>query len=130
MATTSLAQLKEARAVKWILLVGSICGAIATIYKFSDVWDAWHLPRPVFLNEHQQSLQVIRADLTRLEIDYLQRAIASDQKNLRDLERDIQDAHTRNTEVADGLLELRDRLQESLRIHRDRLDALNVDRAH
>lgn len=47
-----------------------------------------------------------------------------DQKSLRDLLRDVQQLQSRNASVPETILDLQSRLEESLRINRDRLKIL------
>jgi hypothetical protein len=128
MAIPSLAQLKNSGLVKNMLLVSSICGAVVTIYNFGGIWDRLGLPRPVFVHEHQAHMDGLRNELRALEISYRERAIATDQKRLLEIERDILLIQSQRGSVPDGLLDMKGRLEESLRIDRERLATLTDDK--
>lgn len=120
----SISKIKDNPTVKKLLLVGSICGAIATIYNIGNIWNILGWPRPVFTPEYIGTVNDLQHRLRDFEIDYRRRAIMYDQKSLRDLLRDVQQLQSRNASVPETILDLQSRLEESLRINRDRLKIL------
>lgn len=120
----TIAKIKNSPTIKKLLMVGSICGALVTIYNVGNIWHVMGWPRPVFTPEFFISVNDLQHKLRDFEIDYRQRAILYDQKSLRDIQRDIQQLQSRNAPMPEAILDLQSRLEESLRLNRDRLKIL------
>lgn len=120
----TLSKIKDNHTVKKLLMVGSICGAVVAIYNLGNIWHMLGWPRPVFTPEYAITITELQHNLRDFEIDYRRRAIMYDQKSLRDLLRDIQQLQNRNSPVPEPILDLQTRLEESLRVNRDRLKIL------
>jgi hypothetical protein len=117
MLTTMIAKAKANKIKTTILTVASILGAVSTIWGFRTVYDGLGLPRPAFIGEHHE----LRYQLISLELDYRQRALRNDLKNLRESEQEIADLARRNVPVPDGLREYLQGLQDSISRNRDRI---------
>lgn len=121
---SNLAKLKNNPTIKKLLLVSSVCGALITIYNFGTIWHVMGWPRPVFTPEYNMAVHELQTRIRDFEIDYRRRAILYDQKSLRDIVRDMQQLQARNSPIPETILDLQTRLEESLRLNRDRLQTL------
>lgn len=120
----TLAQVRENKLVRRLTLAGSVCAALMAIYNFGDMWDKIGLPRPVFMHEYTLTVNRISQEMRTLEIDYRKRAIMYDQKNLREIDKEIADRQSKGQPPSTNLQDARLMIQDSLDNHRARLKIL------
>jgi hypothetical protein len=125
----TFAQMKENKLIRRITLIGSVCGALITIYNFGDVWDKVGITRPVFVHEYQQTVYHITQDLRNLEMDYRHRSIMYDQKTLREIDTEIADRVNKSHTVPSTLLDVKQIIEDSLNNHRARLKVLEDNKS-
>lgn len=118
-------KLQNSKALKVLMIVAPICGSIATIYNFSKIWDGLGLPRPVFYNEFYTQKYQIKQQILELEIDFRTRAIKSDLRTIRDINKEIQLLIEQKIEVPDSLIEFKTNLEDNIQENREKLKALN-----
>ena len=125
----TFAQMKENKLIRRITLIGSMCGALITIYNFGDVWDKAGIPRPVFVHEYKPTVGHITQDLRNLEMDYRKRAIMYDQKTLREIDKEIADRINKSQPVPSTLQDVKQIIEDSLNNHRARLKNLEDNKS-
>lgn len=125
----TFAQMKENKLIRRITLIGSMCGALITIYNFGGVWDKLGITRPVFVHEYRQTVDHISQDLRNLEMDYRKRAIMYDQKTLREIDTEIADRVNKSHTVPSTLLDVKQIIEDSLSNHRARLKVLEDNKS-
>lgn len=125
----TFAQMKENKLIRRITLIGSMCGALITIYNFGGVWDKLGITRPVFVHEYRQTVDHISQDLRNLEMDYRKRAIMYDQKTLREIDKEIADRVNKSQPVPSTLQDVKQIIEDSLNNHRARLKVLEDNKS-
>lgn len=125
----TFAQMKENKLIRRITLIGSMCGALITIYNFGGVWDKLGITRPVFVHEYRQTVDHISQDLRNLEMDYRKRAIMYDQKTLREIDKEIADRINKSQPVPSTLQDVKQIIEDSLNNHRARLKVLEDNKS-
>jgi hypothetical protein len=122
----SVSKIKNNPTVKKFLLVSSICSALVTFYNMGNIWNLMGWPRPVFTSEYNLAINAMQRGLLDLEIDYRRRAIIYDQTALRHVLREISQFESMDTVVPESIMDLQIRLEERLRMDRDRLEVLEA----
>lgn len=121
-----IARAKANKIKTTILTVASILGAVSTIWGFRTVYDGLGLPRPAFIGEHRE----LRGQLIALELDYRQRSLRNDLKNLREAEQEVSELTRRNVSIPDGLREFMQVLQDSISRNRERIREIENQQNH
>lgn len=118
-------KLQDTGPLKFLMIVAPICGSIVTIYNFGKIYDGLGLPRPIFYNEFQNQKNQLKQQIIDLEIDYRSRAIKSDLKLIRDINKEILILNEQKMDIPDSILEFKQNLEENIQDNRDKLKVLN-----
>jgi hypothetical protein len=103
-----------------IVALGTILGAVTTIWGFGSLLANVNWSRPALVSE----VRALQVQLIELELDYRRRGLRSDLKSLREVDKEIAGLHNRNITVPDGLQEYRDGLQDTIEHNRNRIRLL------
>jgi hypothetical protein len=124
---TFFTNLQKTKPLLLLMVIAPICGSIVTIYNFGKIYDGLGLPRPVFYNEFTLYKNALKQQVVDLEVEYRTRAIKSDLKAVRDIQKEIQTLLDKNIPVPDSILEQKATLEENIHDNRDKLKKLSTD---
>lgn len=123
-----LQKAQEKGIVKWLMIVAPILGAMITLFNFGKIYDGLGLPRPVFTIEYnqqrtedQKQLSQLKTTIKEFEIEFRNRAIKTDLRSIRDLEKEITALSTKGVAIPDSILDFKSSLEESINDNRAKL---------
>jgi len=118
--------------IKFILVVTPFLGAFVAIINFGKIYDSLSLPRPMFTTEFvkervatDKKIAQVSTMLRDLEIEFRNRAIKTDLRYIRDIEKEINDLLQKNITIPDSLLDFKSSLQESIDENKSKLKDLD-----
>ena len=112
--------MRRNKAVTVISVCGPLFGAIAGPLAFVKSIDI-RIPRPVINFE----LDDIKSDIASLEIDYRQRLRRIDQRNLAELNQQIENQKSTNHTVNQAIIDQKSMLEEQIERDTKRIEQLN-----
>lgn len=124
-------KLKKNPVIITLLIIAPVLGAVITTVNFIQKWDEWQLPRPALtsdlseLNDQwDRRITTLQENLITMEVQFQEFVIRVAQRNLREVQKHIQDLEREGDAVPDNVREYQDILTQEIETRRLRLREL------